>query len=83
MGLVQAHPSNTLKRHVNHSAKVNPGLQSGSGLRIPYMHSALFVRDAIFHMLYMSKDIAMFKSQKEVVCTTHLWNPKKERKAKA
>ena len=36
-------------------------------------------------MLYMSKDIAklaMFESQKEV-CTTHLWNPKKERKAKA
>ena len=52
---------------------------------IPYMHSALFVCDAIFHMLYMSKYIAKlatFESQKEVVCMTHLWNPK-ERKAKA
>ena len=31
-------------------------------------------------MLYMSKDIAKlatFESQKEVVCTTHLWNLKK------
>ena len=28
-------------------------------VRIPYMHSALFVRDAIFpHVSYMSKDIA-------------------------
>ena len=47
------------------------------------MHSALFVRDAIFpHVSYMSKDIAKlatFESQKEVVCTTHaLMNPKKE-----
>ena len=36
-------------------------------------------------MLHVSKDIAklaMFESQKEVVCTTHLWNLK-ERKAKA
>ena len=45
-------------------------------VRIPYMHSALFVRDAIFpHVaIYMSKDIAKlatFESQKEV-CTTHL-----------
>ena len=51
-------------------------------VRIPYMHSALFVRDAIFpHVSYMSKDIAKlatFESQKEVVCTTHLWSPKKE-----
>ena len=48
------------------------------------MHSALFVRDAIFpHVSYMSvsKDIAKlatFESQKEVVCTTDLWSPKKE-----
>ena len=57
-------------------------------VRIPYMHSALFVRDAIFPPVvyvekssYMSKDIAKlatFEIQKEVVCTTHLWNPKKE-----
>ena len=53
-------------------------------VRIPYMHSALFVRDAIFHMLYNDiGKLATFESQKEVVCTTHLWNPKKERKAKA
>ena len=53
-------------------------------VHILYMHSALFVRDAIFHMLYNDIDkLAMFESQKEVVCTTHLWNPKKERKAKA
>ena len=51
-------------------------------VRIPYMHSALFVRDAIFlHVSYMSEDIAKlatFESQKEVVYTTHLWSPKKE-----
>ena len=88
MGLVQAHPSNTLKWHVNHSAKVNENINQGYSQDQGYvfciiMHSALFVRDAIFHMLYMSKDIATFKSQKEVVFMTHLWNPKKERKAKA
>ena len=47
---------------------------------IPYMHSALFVRDEIFPHLYMSKDIAKlgkFESQKEVECMTHLWNPKR------
>ena len=56
-------------------------------VRNPYMLSALFVRDALFHSLhlYISKNIAKlatFESQK-VVCTTHLWNPKKEIKAKA
>ena len=39
---------------------------------------------ALFHMLYMSKDIAKLatlESQKEaVVCMTHLWNPKKGEK---
>ena len=54
-------------------------------VRISYMNSALFVRDAIFQlMLYMSKNIAklaMFESQKEVYMTK-LWNTK-ERKAKA
>ena len=54
-------------------------------VRISYMNSALFVRDAIFQlMLYMSKNIAklaMFESQKEVYMT-NLWNTK-ERKAKA
>ena len=59
-------------------------------MRILYMHSALFVRDAIFpHVIHVkrssciSKDIAKlatFESQKEIVCTTHLWNPKKEGK---
>ena len=42
-------------------------------VRISYMNSALFVRDAIFQlMLYMSKNIAklaMFESQKEVYMT--------------
>ena len=56
-------------------------------MRIPYIYSALFVRDAIFPHVVMSKDIAKlatFESQKEVVCSTHLWNPKKEGgKAKA
>ena len=63
-------------------------------MHIPYMHSTLFVRDSTFpHVIhverssYMSKNIAklaMFESQKEVVCTTQLWNPKKkERKAKS
>ena len=33
-----------------------------------------------FHMLYMWKDIATLESQKEVVCTTHLRNLKKEEK---
>ena len=40
-------------------------------VRVPYMHSALFVRDA---------KLATFESQKEVVCTIHLWNPKKGEK---
>ena len=53
-------------------------------LHIPCMHSALFVHDAIFPYLATCRaKLATFESQKEVVCTTHLWNPKKERKAKA
>ena len=39
-----------------------------------------------FHMLYMSKDIAklaMFESQKEVVCTTYYGIQIKKRKGKA
>ena len=47
-------------------------------MHIPYMHSALFVRDAIFlHVIYKSKP-ATFESQKEVVCMIHLWDPNKE-----
>ena len=52
------------------------------------MHSVLFVCDAIYYtcnvlcnILYMLKDLAKlatFESQKEVVCMTHSWNPKKE-----
>ena len=47
------------------------------------MLSALFVRDAIFshvihvQFMYIAK-LATFESQEEVVCMTHLWNPKKE-----
>ena len=55
-------------------------------MRIPYIHSALFVRDAIFpHVVHVERyaKLATFESQKEV-CYTHLWNPKKEGgKAKA
>ena len=52
-------------------------------VRIPYMHSALFVSDAIFPHVIHVKDIvklATFESQKEVVCMIHLWNPKKGEK---
>ena len=34
-------------------------------------------------MLKDMAKLATFESQTEEVCTTHLWNPKKERKAKA
>ena len=40
---------------------------------------------ALFHMLYMSKDIAKLatlESQKEAVCTTHLRNLKKRKAIK-
>jgi len=44
---------------------------------LPY----LCMMQYLLHKLYMSKDItklATFKSKKEAICTTHLWNPKKE-----
>ena len=49
-------------------------------VHIPYMHCALFVRDAIFHNIHIKRysKLATFESQEEFVCTTHLWNPKKE-----
>ena len=59
-------------------------------MHTPYIHSALFVRDAIFpHVIHVERSIATcrdiaklttFERQKEVVCTAHLWNPKKEGK---
>ena len=42
------------------------------------MHPALVVCDAIFpHVIDIAKQTT-FESQKEIVCMTHLWNPKKE-----
>jgi len=86
VGLVQAHPSNTLKRHVNHSAKVNENINQGYSQDQGYIFRICILPYLCvmqYSTLYMVKDIATFKSQKEVVCMTHLWNPKKERKAKA
>ena len=54
-------------------------------MHIPYMLSALFVRDAIFphvihvQFMYIAK-LATFESQEEVICTTNLRNPKKGEK---
>ena len=50
-------------------------------MSIPYMHSVLFVHDAIFpHVVQDIAKLATFESQKEAVCTTHLLNPRKEEK---
>ena len=45
-------------------------------VRIPYMHSALFVCDAIFSHTWAK--LATFESQKKVVCMIYLWNSKNE-----
>ena len=41
--------------------------------------TCVFVRDAII-LIHVKRYSYTFESQKEVACTTHLWNPKKERR---